>query len=772
MSKHVDAPLHVRGASEFVDDVPAPSGMLHAQVFASPVAHGTITDLELSGAFGVEGVVAVYTADDIPGHNVIGPIFQDEVLLAEGTVHYIGQPIALVVAETVPQARKAVRRIRADFDELPAIVNPREAYAHGSIIDVERTFQIGDVDAAWADCDVIVEGQCDQRGQEHLYLETNRSRAVPAEDGTVKVFASTQSPYAGQRAIARILGVAEHKVEIDVLRLGGGFGGKEDQATQWACMAAMAAVKLQRAVEIVLHRMDDIRMTGKRHPYMSDFKMGLKSDGSLVAVDIRHYQNAGAFADLSTAVLERTLFHSTNAYCVPNARIFAVCCRTNLPPNTAFRGFGGPQGMFVMESALAKASETLGMPREDVQRKNLLKEGDRFPYHQDAKHCRAIDTWEALDGQGGAAGMRDRVTEYNRVHRGSKMGLGVMPICFGISFTKTFLNQASALVLVYTDGSVSVANGGVEMGQGNSSKIRDIAAATFGIHENRVRSESTNTRRVANMSPSAASATSDLNGYATINACRKILDGLQGLAAKEFCADDPASVEIRGERVWVNGEKTEWDWCKLVQTAYVNRVSLCAHGFYATPGLHFDRESESGRPFAYHVYGAAAILVRLDCIRGTYDIESIRVVHDMGRPINRTVDLGQVEGGLAQGLGWMAMEDLQYTSSGRYTSNSLSTYKVPDVYFMPDDMEVTLLEDVENPHAPLGSKAVGEPPFMYGIGFFFAVRDAMRAFRPDADLPFDTPVTPERVLIQLYPDRVARLRAQFAAAPAETVSPA
>lgn len=760
MKKHIDAPLHVRGESEYVDDMPALEGMLQAQVFGSPVAHGDVRMLDVSKARKVQGVVRILTAEDIPGQNLLGPVMLDEFLLAEDKVEYVGQPIAIVIATTWEQARKAVLRIEVTIDELPVVTSPKEAFAKHLVIDEPRTFEIGNVDDAWEQCDVVVEGEVDIAGQEHLYLETNRARAVPHEDKTVKVYASSQNPYGCQKSVARILGVPEHKVEIDVLRLGGGFGGKEDQGTHWACMAGLAAVLLKRPVELVLDRMDDIKMTGKRHPYMCDFKLGAMKDGTIVAYEVKHFQNSGAFADLSTPVLERTLFHSTNSYSIPNARIFAVPCKTNLVPNTAFRGFGGPQGMMVIEAALCKAAEALGLRREEMQYRNLLKDGDEFPYGQKASECRAIRTWDELATGYDLAGWRESVDAFNAGHTVVKKGLALMPVCFGISFTKTFLNQASALVLVYADGSVSVANGGVEMGQGNNSKLVNIVAATLGISDERVRCESTNTRRIANAAPSAASATTDLNGHASILACEKILRGLRVFAAEQLGAERPEDIAIDDEKVWVAGRESDWDWCRLVSQAWLNRVALMAHGFFATPGIHFDRETEKGVPFAYHTYGVAAIEVQLDCVRGTYDVKKIRLVHDVGRPLNRVVDMGQIEGGLAQGLGWMSTEDLQYNDQGYYTSNTLSTYKVPDVYFMPDDMDVKLLENAENRRGPLGSKAVGEPPLMYGIGLYFAVRDAMRAFRPDGVFGFDTPMTPERVLMQLYPEQLAEIREQ------------
>ena len=747
--KHYDAELHTRGESLYVDDVTPPGGMLHAAIYGSPVAHGKLHGVDLEAARAAEGVIAVLTADDIPGENQIGPVLQDEPLLATDEVHYQGHPIAIVVAETDEQARYALGLIEADITEKEAIVDPRQAHEKGEIIGAPRTFAMGDVASAWAGCDIIVEGRSDVAGQEHLYLETQRARAVPTEGDRLRVYSSTQSPYAVQKAAARIVGVPNHKIEVDVIRLGGGFGGKEDQATAWACMAALASHLLGRAVQLVLHRLDDLRMTGKRHPYSADYKLGVKKDGTIVAYQVRHYQNAGAKTDLSLAVMERTLFHSTNAYFIPNVRAYAASCRTNLPPNTAFRGFGGPQGMFAIESALAHAAEKLGMSREELQKKNLIQEGQSFPYGQSAERARALATWREAEQAFELDRWRAEVEAFNESSATKKRGLAAMPVCFGISFTGTFLNQASALLHVYTDGSVSLSTGGVEMGQGLNSKLITIAARALGISEERVKIETTNTTRIANMSPSAASATTDLNGGATILAAQELLDRFREMIAREIGAQDPENISFCDERALYRGQATDWHWEKMVSHAYMSRIALSAHAFYATPNLWFDKEREEGRPFAYHVYGTALTEVELDALRGTYEITAVRLVHDLGRPINELVDLGQVEGGLAQGLGWMTLEELAYGDDGTLLSNALSTYKAPDGHFMPDDVEVIFLED-ENPQGPYGSKAVGEPPLMYGIGVFFAIGDAMRAFDADCEFAFDAPLTPEKVLMQLH----------------------
>jgi xanthine dehydrogenase large subunit len=758
--KQGDPFLHSRGESQYIDDVPQPSGMLYGAVFSATVAHARIISLDLTQALAQQGVVRIFTFKDIPGQNEIGPIIKDETLLAEDEVHFIGDPVAFVVADTYENAHKAVNKINIQTETLEIITDPREACRKGQIIGIERTFVLGDVDSCWQKCAVVVEGSCNIAGQEHVYLETQRARAIPVEKDGLCVFSSTQSPYAVQRTVAGILGIPHHKIEVDVKRLGGGFGGKEDQATAWACLPALAAWLLKKPVELVLSRHDDIKMTGKRHPYVSDFKIGLSKDGKILAYQASHYQNAGAAADLSSAVLERTLFHSTNSYYIPNVKIFGVSCRTNLPPNTAFRGFGGPQGMFVIECAIAKAARHMGMTKEVLQAKNLLKDKDTFPYGQIVENGHSIRTWNEAEKKYNYPAIKKHIDDFNNSHFDRKKGLSMMPVCFGISFTGTFLNQAGALVHIYTDGSVSVSMGGVEMGQGLAANISSIAATVFGISDKRVKVETTNTTRVANMSASAASATTDLNGHATRLAIEQILERLKAFIIKEFKLTANDIVSIRDEQIFCNDQKMEWDWQKLIQAAYLNRIGLSAHGFYATPGIWFDKVQEKGHPFAYHVYGTAITEVTLDCLRGTYDIDAIRIVHDLGRPINELVDRGQIEGGLAQGLGWMTLEELKFDATGRYLSNSLATYKVPDVYFMPDILEIELLEDAYNPSGALGSKAVGEPPLMYGIGVFFAIQNAMQAFRPQSEFAYDCPLTPEKVLMQLHKKELEKMSAK------------
>jgi xanthine dehydrogenase large subunit len=756
--KHSDLDLHSRGQARFVDDLSEPEGMLHAVVLGSPVAHGRILRLETESARQSPGVRAVLTAADIPGTNQIGTLAADEPLLAEKTVDFAGQPVVLVLAESERQARVALARLELEIEELPAMLDPRQAKQQGQLIVPPRTFCLGDVETAWEKCDHVIEGTVASGGQEHLYLETQGSLALPGERGAVKVISSTQSPTGVQRVIARILGLDMHQVEVEVTRLGGAFGGKEDQATAWAALAALGAASCSAPVKLVLHRHEDMVYTGKRHPYTSDFRIGLDAGGKILAYEVEFYQNAGAAADLSPAILERTLFHCTASYYVPNVRATAYCCRTNILPNTAFRGFGGPQGMFVIEAALIKAAGVLGVTPVELQEKNLLKEGDTFPYGMKARRCSAPLCWQEAKSRYDYEQVRHRVETFNNTHELQKKGLALMPVCFGISFTNTMLNQGGALVHVYTDGSVSVSTGAVEMGQGVKYKILEIAARVFSIDRPRVKVESTSTLRVANTSPTAASTGTDLNGKAVEIACRAILGRLKEAAAQELGVPDPAKVEIRDEQLFWDGKKTELDWAGLIPRVYARRINLSAQAHYATPGIYFDKTREKGEPFSYHAYGTALCEVTVDCLRGIYQVDAVKVVHDLGPSLAPQVDLGQAEGGIVQGIGWLTLEEVLYTDEGKLLTNTLSTYKVPDIYHTPKEMEVYFLEGRENPLGVYNSKAIGEPPLMYGIGVFFALLAAIQAFRPKLDIAVVAPLTPERVLMTLYGDRIGLLR--------------
>ena len=749
-SRNIDSHNHVTGRSIYVDDLPELQGTLYLAVFGSPVAHGHLKSIDLSAAEKVPGVFRIFTAKDIPGDNQIGGIIPDEPLLADQEVHFHGMPIALVAAESEAIAMEAAHLITAEIDPLPVIIDPREAFAKGQISGSPRTFQLGDSKKAFETCAHIFEGKAESGGQEHLYIETQGAYAIPMENGSLRVASSTQGPTAVQRTISGVLGIPMHKIEVDVTRLGGGFGGKEDQASAWGAMVAVVAHLTNKPAKFVLHRMDDMKMTGKRNPYSSDYKIGLDKDYKIIAYEATFYQNSGAAADLSPAILERTLFHLNNSYFIPNVLATAYSCRTNLPPNTAFRGFGGPQGMFVIEAAIHKAANALGIDPIVIQEANLLKDGDVFPYGQIAKEAEAINCWEESKERFNLQKIRNDVAEFNANNDVLKKGVALMPICFGISFTNTMMNNARALVHVYSDGSIGVSTGAVEMGQGVNTKMLQVATHYFAVSPDRIKIESTNTTRVANTSPTAASSTADLNGKALAHACTQILDRLKEVAASSL--DTSADkITLKNETVYVAGKASNLHWEQLILTAFQQRVNLSAKGHYSTPTIHFDKTTEKGHPFAYHVYGTAIFVTTVDCIRGTYTFDSVKIVHDFGASMNRMIDLGQTEGGLVQGIGWMTMEEIIYDETGRLRSNALSTYKVPDIYAVPEEIDVHFLKTDGSDMAIFKSKAVGEPPLLYGIGAYFAVVNAMRAFNPNWMPEFyDAPITPEKVLMGLY----------------------
>lgn len=747
--KNPEAANHSTGRSQYLDDIPVLKNTLYGVIYGSPLAHGIITNLDLLEARAANGVRAVFTKSDIPGKNDIGGIIPDETLFADGEVHYMGQPVALVVADSEHAARKASQLIRISLEELEPVTDPRVAKEKGSLLIPSRTFRMGDVAAAWGECDIVVEGRADCGAQEHLYIETQGAYSYPGDSGCIMIHSSTQSPTLVQKVAARVLALPMNMVEVDVARLGGAFGGKEDQATFVAVMTALAASLLQRPVKITLSRGDDMRMTGKRHPYSADFRIGLTNDYRIKAYSAVLYQNGGAAADLSPAIMERTLFHSTNAYFIPNTEVTVHSCRTNLPPNTAFRGFGAPQGMFVIESAIAKAAEELNVPARIIQQANFLKDNDVFQYGQVAMDVNIGECFYKLDRDFRIEQIEREIAEFNGRNTIWRKGMALMPVCFGISFTNTSMNHARALVHIYQDGSIGISTGAVEMGQGVNAKLARVASGVFSVDKERIKIETTNTTRVANTSPTAASSGADLNGNALLIACTRLLGRLKEAAASLLgCTAD--EISMKEEKVLRNGEPSDITWETLVREAFLMRIALSENGHYATPVIFFDKSVEKGHPFAYHVYGIAVVTVMLDCLRGTYKTDRVLIVHDFGNNINPDIDLGQMEGGVMQGIGWMTMEEVIFDNQGKMLTDSLSTYKVPDILSAPGTLEIRAL-DKEGPGlALMKSKAIGEPPFMYGIGAYFALQNAIRSFNPSWKPDYNAPLTPEKVLMRLY----------------------
>lgn len=747
--KNIDSDSHLSGKSIFLDDMPEVQGTLHASVVTSPIAHGRLYSTDFSEAEKLPGIHRIFTYRDIPGENQIGGIIPDEPLFAEDELHFVGQPIAIIIGQSELICHQAQQLVTFDMEILPPVVTETEAFEKNLFISPPRTFKMGDPESVWNSCTHVIEGTAISGGQEHLYLETQGAYAIPTERGNLKIYSSTQGPTAIQKQTARVLGIPMHQIEVDVNRLGGAFGGKEDQATPWAVMVALAAFLMQKPVKMILSRHEDMLMTGKRHPYTTRYKIGLSKELKILAFTADYLQNAGASADLSPAITERTLFHCTNSYYVPNVRATVHSCKTNLPPNTAFRGFGAPQGMFVIESAIHHAANQLGVPVGEIQQRNVLRHGDEFPYGQIATNVLLEKSWKVADQQWNIKLLQKEIQNYNLQHPLKKKGFSIFPITFGVSFTNTVMNHARALVHIYQDGSIGISTGAVEMGQSVNTKMMQVAAGVLSVNIQKIKIETTNTTRVANTSPSAASSTADLNGKAVQMACNILLERLKNVAAT-MLPGIAGDIVIKNELVFYQNKKTKISWKKLVETAFLNRVSLSENSHYATPEIHFDKNIEKGHPFAYHVYGLALTTAIVDCLRGTYEIEDVRIVHDFGVSMNQEIDMGQIEGALMQGIGWMTMEEIAYDKNGKLLSNALSTYKVPDLYSAPKSVEIIPLENDADNLAILKSKAVGEPPFNYGIGAFFAIQQAIKAFNPEYTMPYDAPITPEKVLFGLY----------------------
>ncbi len=747
---NLDAPFHVTGRTRYVDDIPEHEGTCLAKAYYSRCAHGEIININTKAAEKLKGVVRILTHKDIPGENQIGGIVRDEPLLADKDVHFYGQPVLLIVAEDEDIAEKALDLIEIKYKEKEIIVDPKDAYEKGSVLHISRTFKMGNPENRFKKCAYVFEGEACSGGQEHLYLETQGAYAIPKDQGGLLIHSSTQGPTAVQKVTANVLGIHMSQVEINVNRIGGGFGGKEDQASHWAALAGFAAFMVKRPVKLILSRHEDLQMTGKRHPYRSDYKIGLDENLKIIAYQASFFQNGGAATDLSPAVLERTLFHATNSYYVPNVKVTAHPCKTNIPPNTAFRGFGGPQGKFVIEAAIHHAARELGIPASKIQKTNLVEDGDTFCYGQVVENSEAGKCWKETEKTFALKKLIKEIDEFNKDNKYFKKGLALQPICFGISFTNTPMNNARALVHVYGDGSVGVSTGAVEMGQGVNTKMVQVAARAFGLELSDIRLEDTNTTRVANTSPSAASATADLNGKALQDACNQILDRIKPLACELLNEKNQKNIRFENGSVSVKGKRKKITWEELVATALLRRINMSAKGHYSTPRIHFDKKKEKGHPFAYHVYGNSIFVVTVDCLRGTYEFDAVKIVHDFGASMNEAVDLGQIEGALVQGMGWMTLEDVVYDKKGLLKSNTLATYKIPDIYFVPKELDVRFLNTRKDNLAILKSKAVGEPPLMYGLGAYFSIVNAILAFNPNAEIPYDAPITTEKILMALY----------------------
>ncbi|MFM2056997.1 MAG: hypothetical protein RLY71_1382 [Pseudomonadota bacterium] len=766
---HESAHLHVAGAAPYTDDIPEVAGTLHGALGLSPVAAGRLLGIDLDLLRAQPGVVAVLTAADIPGMNDCGAIVHDDPILAADELRWLGQPVFLVVAETRQQARRAAALARQAIrlEARPAVLDPLEAHAKRDYVVAPMQLARGDAHAALAEAPHRLQGEFTLGGQEQFYLEGQISCAVPQEDGALKVFCSTQHPSEMQHAVAHALHLAAHKVQVECRRMGGGFGGKESQSALFACCAAVAAARLGRAVKLRPDRDDDFLITGRRHGFHFRFDVGFDDAGRLLGADVEMVSNAGHSADLSAPVMTRALCHFDNAYWLPHVDLRGFCARTNTQSNTAFRGFGGPQGALAVEVILDSVARRLGLDPLTVRRANFYGSTERnvTPYEQVVEDNVVHALTDELVASSDYAARRAEIAAWNASSPVLKKGIALTPIKFGISFNVQHLNQAGALVHVYNDGSILVNHGGTEMGQGLNTKVAMVVAHELGVHFERVRVSATDTHKVANTSATAASTGSDLNGKAAQDAARQIRERLTAFAARHFGVAQ-AQVSFEDDLVIAGDHRVPF--ADLVMAAYMARVQLWSDGFYATPGLHWDRERLKGKPFYYFAYGAAVSEVVIDTLTGESRVLRADLLHDAGQSLNPALDIGQVEGAYIQGLGWLTTEELWWhPQTGKLMTHAPSTYKIPTANDVPAVFRTALFQNRNAADAIHRSKAVGEPPLLLPFSAFLAIRDAISAVGEHRiDPPLRAPATAEAVLDAVEAVQAA-LAAPTAAAPTE-----
>ena len=775
---HESGHKHASGQALYVDDLSPPRGMLVGHILASPLARGRIRRLDTSAARATPGVHAILTAADIPGVNDVSPFSHDEPLLAEGEVFTIGQAIALIVGEDLAACRAAAALIDLEIEPLPALIDIREAIARGETIGQTHTMRRGDPDAAIRRAALVVRGEVETGGQDHFYLETHAALAVLDEDDTLLIHSSTQHPSEVQAKVAEVLGLTRRQVVVEARRMGGGFGGKETQAAHFAAMAALGAVHTRRPVKVWLNRDQDMLQTGKRHPFLSRYEAAFSDQGDLLALKVLCWSNGGWSADLSIAILDRALFHIDNAYYIPELHFEGRVCRTNVPSNTAFRGFGGPQGMVVVEEAINRAADKLGLDPAEVRRRNYYGGPGRTttPYWQDIDQIRLDRLHAELMASSDYEARRADIDAFNARSTWIKRGIGFQPVKFGISFTASFLNQAGALVLVYADGTAQLNHGGTEMGQGLHTKMLTVCAHELGLDTDAIRVMNTATDKVPNTSATAASSGSDLNGQAVKAACAAIRERLRPVAAGLLGLDpgDAASLIFEGGRVTHPADGASVPFGQVAAAAYMAQIPLSAAGFYSTPDIAYDRVAGRGKPFHYFAYGGAVLETEVNGLTGEHRLRRADILHDVGDSLVPSIDIGQIEGGFIQGLGWLTCEELVFDNKGFLRTHSPDTYKIPAVGQAPADFRVALLERAPQHDVIHGSKAVGEPPFMLAIAVLTALRHAISAFAaPGREVDLKIPCTPEAVLraIEAVRQPVARASAPLVAAPAQAAAP-
>ncbi len=754
--RHDSAHKHVSGEAAYIDDLREPVGLLHVCLGVGGEAHARVTTLDLEPVRAAKGVVAVFTADDIPGINDISPTHRDdEPVFSSDRILFAGQPLFAVAAETRDQARRAARLAVIETETLEPVLTLEAAKAEGTLVTDPLTLSRGDVAAALKGAPQRIAGRMEIGGQDHFYLEGQIAMALPGEDDEVTVFSSTQHPSEIQHMVAKVLGVSSGAVTVEVRRMGGAFGGKETQGNLFAAVAALVAKATGRAAKLRPDRDDDMIITGKRHEFLVDYEVGFDEEGAIQAVDMTYAARCGWSADLSGPIADRALFHADNCYFYPAVHLTSEPLKTNTVSNTAFRGFGGPQGMVGGERLIEEIAFATGKDPLEIRKRNLYGKTERnlTPYHQEVKDNVALEIIEALETSADYWGRREALRAANAESRVIKHGLALTPVKFGISFTATHYNQAGALVHVYNDGSIHLNHGGTEMGQGLYVKVAQVVAEEFQVDIEQVRISATTTGKVPNTSATAASSGSDLNGMAAQAAARTIKGRLIEFAVDRWGVPREQVVFLPG-RVRVGN--SEMAFAELVKQAYMARVSLSSTGFYKTPKIHWDRAKGRGRPFYYYGYGAACSEVAVDTLTGEYRVERVDILHDVGKSLNPAIDLGQIEGGFVQGMGWLTTEELWWDDAGRLRTHAPSTYKIPACGDRPRVFNVEILKNAENREETIyRSKAVGEPPLMLAISVLHALSDAVASVAGHKVCPrLDPPATPERVLAA-----VERLRA-------------
>lgn len=756
---HDSASKHVSGESVYIDDMLVNEQLLHGHILYSPHAHARIKSIDTSAAKKLPGVYAVLTAKDIPGHNQMGPVIHDEPCLAEKEVLCVGHAIVLIAAENEELARAAARLVVIEYNLLEPVLDIRTAIEKGTLLAPPRAMQRGDADAALATSPHTIKGELETGAQEHWYLETQSCLAIPGEGREMNIYSSTQHPSETQAIVAEVLGIPKNEVVVEIRRMGGAFGGKETQANHTAAWTALLANATGRPVRIRLFRDDDQKITGKRHRYLIKYEAGFDASGKIVALKFEQNADAGCATDLSMAILERAMLHADNSYFIPNMQVIGKAYRTNLPSNTAFRGFGGPQGMAGMETVIDRIARFLKIDAALVRKVNFygIDKDNITHYGQEVELNRLHVLYDQLSASSEYSKRRTEVNTFNAKNEFYKKGLAFTPVKFGISFTTTFLNQAGALVNIYKDGTILVNHGGTEMGQGLNTKIAQIAAAELGVSLDRIKVNATNTSKVPNTSATAASAGTDLNGMAVKNAIDKLRERIVKLMCDEFSKIDPDFPSREIDIVIENDIITDLSFpdrnmhfAEAMLLANLKQVSLSATGFYATPNIGWDKQKGWGKPFNYYSFGMAVSEVLVDTLTGYVKNLRTDILHDVGDSINVGIDIGQVEGGFIQGLGWCTTEEIKWDAKGNLLNHSPDTYKIPSVQDIPEDFRVQLLQNAPNPNAIRKSKAVAEPPLMLAFSSWLAIKDAISAVGNHEYEPhFSLPATNEVILLSI-----------------------